>query len=278
MFNVQSAMPEKPHALVTNDDGIESAFLHRLVDALLPDFRVSVAAPAFEQSWIGRAVTRHGEIEVIRSPSIFPPEVRAWAVSGTPTDCVNIALGNLLDQTPEIVLSGINIGFNTTETLILSSGTVAGAIEGALWGLPAVAFSKCIPRHLFEGIQGAKGQTEGDFTHSLEAAAERACAIARQTLQSPPERGQVINVNFPFMTDAETPIEDTFPAKIHLGSLYTEVRPGKYSFRYAEGTLQESHPNSDRAALARGSISRSLLDFSKVGRRPSNSDQIIKNM
>ena len=62
----------KPHALVTNDDGIDSIFLHRLVDALLPDFTVSVAAPAFEQSWIGRAVTRHGEIEVIQSPSSLP--------------------------------------------------------------------------------------------------------------------------------------------------------------------------------------------------------------
>ena len=139
----------KPHALVTNDDGIESVFLHRLVDALLPDFDVSVAAPAFEQSWIGRAVSRHGEVEVIRSPSIFPAGVDAWAISGTPTDCVNIALGNLISKQPDIVLSGINIGYNTTETLILSSGTIAGAIEGALWGLPAIAFSKCVPNHLF---------------------------------------------------------------------------------------------------------------------------------
>ncbi len=134
----------KPHALVTNDDGIESAFLHRLVDALLPDFRVSVAAPAFEQSWTGRSMTRHGEIEAIHSPSIFPEGVEAWAISGTPTDCVNIALGNLLPEKPNIVLSGINIGFNTTETLILSSGTIAGAIEGVLWDLPAMAFSKCV--------------------------------------------------------------------------------------------------------------------------------------
>ena len=128
----------KPHALITNDDGIQSAFLHRLVDALLPHFRVSVAAPAFEQSWSGRSMTRHGEIEVIRSPSYFPAQVEAWAISGTPTDCVNIALGNLLPEKPDIVLSGINIGYNTTETLILSSGTVAGAIEGVLWNLPAM--------------------------------------------------------------------------------------------------------------------------------------------
>ena len=134
----------KPHALVTNDDGIESAFLHRLVEALLPQFRVSVAAPALEQSWTGRSMTRHGELDAILSPSHFPDGVEAWSISGTPTDCVNIALGNLLSKKPDIVLSGINIGFNTTESLILSSGTVAGAIEGVLWNLPAIAFSNCL--------------------------------------------------------------------------------------------------------------------------------------
>ena len=89
-------MKYRPHALVTNDDGIESAFLHRLVEALLPDFEVSVAAPAFEQSWIGRAISRHSEIEVIPGLAYFSKDVQAWAIGGTPTDCVNIALGNLL--------------------------------------------------------------------------------------------------------------------------------------------------------------------------------------
>jgi 5'-nucleotidase len=257
----------KPHALVTNDDGIESIFLHRLVDALLPDFDVSVAAPAFEQSWIGRAVSRHGEVEVIHSPSIFPKGVDAWAISGTPTDCVNIALGNLVKAQPDIVLSGINIGYNTTETLILSSGTVAGAIEGALWGLPAIAFSKCVPNHLFEQIQSAKGQTEGDFTDSLIAAANHARHIALDTLQHPPRSGTVVNINFPASTSADSPTEETVPAKIHLGSLYAETSPGKYSFRYSDGITLEPDPQSDRAALERGSISRSILDFARIGQR-----------
>ncbi len=259
---------EKPHALVTNDDGIESAFLHKLVDALLPRFQVSVAAPAFEQSWIGRAVSRHNEVEVIRSPALFPQSVNAWAVSGTPTDCVNIGLGNLLPRKPDIVISGINIGYNTTETLILSSGTVAGAIEGALWGLPAIAFSKCVPGHLFEGIRDSKGQTVGAFTDSLNAAAQHASQIAWDTFQSPPKAGSIVNINFPEGTSGTTPIEDTFPAKIALGSLYTETSPGKFTFRYSEGTLLEAHPQTDRAALERGSISRSLLDFSRIGQRP----------
>lgn len=254
----------KPHALVTNDDGIESAFLHRLVDALRADFEISVAAPAFEQSWIGRAISRRKEVEVIESASHFPEDVQAWAINGTPTDCVNIALGNLLERPADIVISGINIGYNTTETLILCSGTVAGAIEGAQWGLPAVAFSKCVPEHLFEGIRDTNGQTEGSFSTSLACAAERASALSVEIHKNPPEAGMVINVNFPADTREDSPVEATYPAKIRLGSLYEPCGTGKYRFRFSEGEILAPHPQTDRAALKRGSISRSLLDFSQI--------------
>jgi 5'-nucleotidase len=259
---------QKPHALVTNDDGIESAFLHRLVEALLPNFRVSVAAPAFEQSWTGRCMTRHGEIEVIHSPAYFPAEVDAWAISGTPSDCINIALGNLLPEAPDIVLSGINIGFNTTETLILSSGTVAGAIEGALWDLPAMAFSICVPNHLFDSIRDAKGQAGETFNASLKAAATHAAKMAMESLEVPTQNlGSVINVNFPEATTADTQIYETYPARLQLGSLFAETSPGKYAFSYSEGVVVDPSPNTDRAALERGCISRSLLNFSRIGRR-----------
>lgn len=257
----------KPHALVTNDDGIESAFLHRLVDALLPHFRVSVAAPAFEQSWTGRSMTRHGEIEAIHSPSIFPAGVAAWAISGTPTDCVNIALGHLLPEKPDIILSGINIGFNTTETLILSSGTVAGAIEGVMWNLPAMAFSKCVPGHLFDEIRDSNGQASEHFNTSLEAAAAHAAQMATETVKAPEAHiGSVININFPAETTAETAVVSTFPAKLQLGSLFTETSPGKYAFRYSDGIVTDSHPDSDRAVLESGRISRSILNFSRIGK------------
>ena len=263
-------MKYRPHALVTNDDGIESAFLHRLVEALLPDFEVSVAAPAFEQSWIGRAISRHSEIEVIPGLAYFSKDVQAWAISGTPTDCVNIALGNLLEKKPDIVLSGINIGFNTTEPLILSSGTIAGAIEGAVWGLPAMACSKCIPGHLFEDIRSANGQTSGEFSRSLLCAADHSRRLALELLASPVAPGNVINVNFPAETTPDSPVEATFPSPLRLGSLYREDRPGKYRFQYSDGEIPDSHPQHDRIALERGSISRSVLDFSRIGIRPND--------
>ena len=257
----------KPHALVTNDDGIESVFLHKLVEALTDKFQVTVAAPAFEQSWIGRAISRREEVEVIHSPSFFSDDVDAWAINGTPTDCVNIALGHLIKKPVDIVLSGVNIGYNISETLILSSGTVAGATEGAFWGLPAVAFSKFVPTHMFESVRKSNGQTEGDFSHSLISAAQHACRIALETIEKPSRKNAVVNVNFPEKTEDTTLCEETVPAKMALGSFYKPNDSGKYVFHFSEGVEVEENERSDRAALLRGSISRSILDFTRIGSR-----------
>lgn len=263
---------DKPHALVTNDDGLDSAFLHQLVNALLPNFHVSVAAPAFEQSWIGRAMSRREEVEVIHSPSAFEGTRNAWAIRGTPTDCVNIALGHLLPKKPDIVVSGINIGYNTTETLILSSGTVAGAIEGALWGLPAIAFSQCVPSDLFPEVSRSKGQTTGDFAQSLKTAAERAAAMSEAVMHAPPPEGTILNINFPSETTPKTEIMDTRPAKIKVGSLFQETSPGKFRFSFHPGTMVDAGEDTDRYALDNGYISRSLLDLSKIGRPNTQSE------
>ena len=256
---------KKIRALVTNDDGIESAFLHRLVNALLPDFSVCVAAPSEEQSWIGRAISRRKAIEVKRIETLFPKKVQSWSISGTPSDCVNIALGHLLETPPDIVLSGINLGYNTTEILILSSGTIAGAIEGSLWGHPAIAFSQAIPNQLYPQIHAQNGRTDPEFSKIVQASADKAAEIARSTLGNPPPQGTVLNVNFPESMHARSPIEQTLPEKVHLGSLYESNKDGYYQFQYREGKRLCQHPNSDRSALKRGNISISELDFSQIG-------------
>ena len=253
-------------ALVTNDDGIHSLFLHRLVEALLPNFTVSVAAPKKEQSWIGRAISRHSEIRVEKNNDFFPNEVEAWSLTGTPTDCVNIALGHLVSNPPDIVLSGINLGYNTTEILILSSGTIAGAIEGSLWDIPSIAFSQSISHELFPEISANNGQTDERFSAVVQASADKAAQLALETVQNPPKKGTILNVNFPDTMHAKTEIEMTQPAKIHLGSLYEETEKDCYRFQYSEGKRLCNHTKSDRDALERGKISISELDFSKIGR------------
>ena len=124
-----------PTILVTNDDGIHSAGLAALTEAVRPLGEVLVVAPHQESSAIGHALT-------LRRPLRLDEHgPNRYAVDGTPTDCVNIAVAVLLDgRLPDLVVSGINTGWNLGDD-VTYSGTVSGALEAALLGAPAIAVS-----------------------------------------------------------------------------------------------------------------------------------------
>ena len=120
--------------LVANDDGIDSAGLSALAAALEQLGEVWIVAPRTPQSAMGRALTLFKPINVIQK------KTHCYAVDGTPSDCVNIALNRLLPDRPALVVSGINTGPNMGDD-IPYSGTVAAAFEAAIRGIPAMAVS-----------------------------------------------------------------------------------------------------------------------------------------
>jgi 5'-nucleotidase len=257
--------PLPPRVLITNDDGVDSLFLRALVEAHTPHFRVTIAAPLREQSWVGRAFSRLRDVAVESRGELYGA-VAAWALDGTPSDCVNIALGNLLPETdhPAAVISGINIGYNITMPLSLSSGTLAGAIEGASWGLPALAFSLELPDDEYLFAQRNHGAISGIGRESLFHAAARAAQFTRAEIaQQPSASGMCVrNVNFPRITSPGTPAEETVPANVRLGKLYQESAPNAFRFKWVkrEPNPKEA-PQSDMAALRRGNISNCLMRF-----------------
>src|SRR5690606_1036570 len=119
--------------LVTNDDGYFSPGIQALAEALQPFGEVTIVAPQTEASAVGHALTLR---RPLRFEAIGPG---VWAVDGTPTDCVNIALSQLYPDGLDLIVSGINKGLNIGDD-VTYSGTVAGALEGALLGYQAVAF------------------------------------------------------------------------------------------------------------------------------------------
>jgi 5'-nucleotidase len=160
--------------LVTNDDGYRSDGLKALADALAPLGEVTVVAPMTEASAIGHALTlRHP----LRLEHISD---RVYAVDGTPTDCVNIAVAQVFKDMPDLVVSGINKGWNLGDD-VTYSGTVAGALEGALLGIPAIAASLRFTSEKF------------DFQYAAHAAATLAAAIFERPL---PGR-TFLNINVP---------------------------------------------------------------------------------
>jgi 5'-nucleotidase len=120
--------------LVTNDDGVRSEGIHALARAVARLGTVTVVAPHIEASAIGHALTLRRPLRVEQV------EDRVFEVDGTPTDCVNVAIARILQTPPDLILSGINKGYNLGDD-VTYSGTVAGAMEGALLGIPSIAIS-----------------------------------------------------------------------------------------------------------------------------------------
>ncbi|AEI67958.1 5'/3'-nucleotidase SurE [Corallococcus macrosporus] len=168
-------MSDKPkRILVSNDDGYFSEGLQALVEAVSPLGEVWVVAPDREQSAASHAISLHRPLRI--------KEVRErwFAVDGTPADCAYLAINHLLkDDRPVLMVSGINHGANLAED-IMYSGTVAAAMEGALLGVPAIAFS-LVARRSFDFAPGAR------FARSLVASA----------LSRPLPPRMLLNVNIP---------------------------------------------------------------------------------
>lgn len=170
---------DKPLILVSNDDGITSRGIRVLVDIMKELGEVVVVAPDSPQSGMGHAITIGNTLR-LSEEEIFQ-DVVAYKSSGTPADCVKLAKHYVLkEKKPDLVVSGINHGSNTSIS-VLYSGTMSAAIEGAIEGLPSIGFSLC------------DYSSKADFSHVEEYVR----SIAEQVLQNGIPKGVALNVNFP---------------------------------------------------------------------------------
>ena len=209
--------------LLTNDDGIHSAGLQALTDQLLDLGRIVVVAPDRERSAISHALTLHAPL---RAEEILKDR---WAISGTPTDAVNLALQAILQDKPDLVISGINKGGNMGDDLTYS-GTVAAAMEATLMGVPSMAISL-----------SSQSFHYSDFSNSALVAQQLALMIVEHGLPA----DTFLNVNVP----ASTPMgfqltrqgkriyEDAVIKKLDpRGRSYYWIGAGELSFQELDGT------------------------------------------
>lgn len=163
-----------PKILVTNDDGIYSEGIRKLADALRDVGDVIVVAPDREQSAASHALTLNRPLRMIKL------QENEYIVDGTPTDCVNLAVLNLLrDARPDIVVSGINFGPNLGDD-VTYSGTISAAFEGALLNIPSIALSALVGENF-----------------SFDTSAQFAARLTRIVLEGERNPGIILNVNFP---------------------------------------------------------------------------------
>ncbi len=226
-----------PRILVTNDDGYFSPGIQALAQALKPVGDVVIVAPQTEASAVGHALT-------LRRPlRLEHVSAGVYAVDGTPTDCVNIAIAEVLKGAPDLVVSGINKGLNIGDD-VTYSGTVAGALEAALLGYPAIAVS----------LEFTAG------TWDFSAAASAAAGLAHALLAQPLPARSFLNINVPQGRVQGTRV--TVQAKRnHITKVNKRTDPRGRPYFWIEEAEDDwqADPRSDHQAIRDGCISVTAL-------------------
>ena len=172
-------MSKKPLILVTNDDGINAPGIRTLISIMNTLGDVVVVAPDSPQSGMGHAITLNSTLYAEQVFIDDGPQ-KEYSCSGTPADCVKIAIREILDRTPDLCVSGINHGSNSSINVIYS-GTMSAAIEAGIEGIPAIGFSLC------------DYSWEADFSPAEEGVKK----IVAEALENGIPKGVVLNVNIP---------------------------------------------------------------------------------
>ena len=231
---------KKMRILISNDDGYLAPGLIALADALAPIAGIEVVAPDSNRSGSSNSLTLDRPLTVQRAANGF------YFINGTPSDCVHIALTNLLSLKPDLVVSGINHGQNMGEDT-LYSGTVAAAMEGFLFGIPAIAFS----------------QVEQGWAHLKSAA-----RVARDVVQRFFERldtSCLLNVNIPNLPYEQLkPFKPTRLGKRHQSEPVIKAQDpyGREIFWIGRaGAEKDAAEGTDFHAVAQGHVSITPLQI-----------------
>ena len=215
--------------LVSNDDGYFAPGITLLAEALRQLGEVTVVAPERDRSGASNSLTLDRPLTVRRAPNGF------FSVNGTPTDCVHIAVTGLLDFTPDIIVSGVNLGANMGDDTIYS-GTVAAAAEGYLLGIPAVALSL----------------TSKTGTH-FESAIGIGLQIVERFRRSPWSEPVLLNVNIPDLPPAQLGgVEVTRLGRRHKAEPVVKLRTPRGETAYwigPAGGAADAGPGTDFHAV-----------------------------
>lgn len=175
---------QKPLILITNDDGIFSKGIRSLCEVAKAFGEVVLVAPDSPQSGMGHAITINHPLRLDKS-QIFP-EIKAFSCTGTPVDCVKLGIYEVLNRKPDLIVSGVNHGANTS-TNVLYSGTMSAAVEGAMEGIPSIGFSLCA----FDA--------DADFSVAMKVAT----TLIEKALKDGMPKGVCLNVNVPEIEASE---------------------------------------------------------------------------
>jgi len=242
---MKSSKKKIPRILVSNDDGIDAPGIYALVQELKKLGTVTVVAPDKQQSAVGHAITMNYPLRVskfVKNESFF-----GYAVEGTPADCVKLAARTLLQEKPDILVSGINHGSNTAINIIYS-GTVSAATEGTVLGIPSIAISLTT-------------YGKPDFRVAAKFARRLAAFVLKKGL---PE-ATLLNVNVPAVKEKDIRgVRVTRQGKTRWDDTFDVRRdPNNKEYYWLTGKLEivDHSEDTDQIAVMRNYISVSPIQY-----------------
>lgn len=237
----------KPLILVTNDDGISAPGIKALIEVMTTIGEVIVVAPDKPQSAMGHAITINNTLYLDKISKENDP-VEKYSSSGTPVDCVKFAVNEILKRKPDLCVSGINHGSNSSINVIYS-GTMSAAVEAGIEGIPAIGFSLL----------------DYDWNADFEPVKAFVKKIVLQTLQNKLPEGVILNVNFPKLKEDEIKgIKICRQAKAYYSQRFDKRQTplGKdYYWLAGEFVNQDKGEDTDEWALENGYISVVPVQF-----------------
>ncbi|MCU0523935.1 MAG: 5'/3'-nucleotidase SurE [Elainella sp. Prado103] len=248
--------------LISNDDGIFALGIRTLANTLVAaGHEVTVVCPDRERSATGHGLTLHKPIRAEQVESVFHADIQAWACSGTPSDCVKLALGALLTHPPDMVLSGINHGSNLG-TDVLYSGTVSAAMEGVIEGIPSVAFS-----------------LTSFASQDFQPAAQFAQALLEQLAAQPLPAGSLLNVNVPAIPEAEIAgvVITRQGVRRYFDQFEKRIDPRGKTYYWLAGEVLEEIPQPELASLEAFRLKTQELDWDWFRQMPTDVQAIRQN-
>lgn len=234
---------EKPLILVTNDDGITAPGIRALIKMMNEIGEVYVVAPDSPQSGMGHAITINSTLfcEKVKIDDGEQSD-REWACSGTPVDCVKLALARILPRKPDLCVSGINHGSNSSINVIYS-GTMSAAVEAGIEGIPSIGFSL----------------SDFSFSADFDAAKKFIQKIVKESIANQMPNGMVLNVNIPKLPESKLKgIKICRQAKAKWVEDYDERKdPRGRSYYWLSGEFKnlDKGEDTDEWALSQGYIS-----------------------
>ncbi len=197
-------------ALISNDDGVTASGILSAKRAVENLCETIVVAPEIQQSGIGHALTLYEPLRV--NKRVLKDGTVAYGITGTPTDAVLIGLFEILNEKPDLMISGINTGFNLGKAELTTSGTIGAAMEAASFGIPTIAISQEVTN---DHIKFENGEVDVDFGFAEKMLNKLVKIVLKKGL---PEGIDLLNVNIP-----KNPVDDEFEV-VKLGKrMYTPV-------------------------------------------------------